>query len=403
MIQRIGRIALPPWINFVVAGAAVCVMSLIGIAWPKPFVPEISVAFIGNSMIYYNDLPRFMEELSDGHLSQNSCLHGNANFKSLLIMGNGMYNIWLSGSARIDEYRGSEGIRDYGSCTVAQLLFGYDEDLDLRVQQEASDDDAYEKTYGDDYYSYYDGSNPCLRHPEYYYYLQQLYEDNPPSYDYIVLNDNTRAPSRLATRNQSLQVLEDVYLPWFIESGATPVFLFTYAYWTPYRDMTGLGSVPEFTSLTFEGYKQYTALLEDNLPAAQRPRIAPVGLAFLIVWEENYSLWERLFHVDLIHCSPLGTFLQGCVLHHTLFGSMPKIDVAVRGDMFTLWMRARRFQPGDHRRTPFPTEEEAAYLYHVAKRVVVYGQMPQTLTEYQDGEAATYYPEDDLYKVDDLF
>ena len=115
------------------------------------------------------------------------------------------------------------------------------------------------------------------------------------------MNDNTRAPARESTREESLEVLEQVYVPWLQEMGSTPILLFTYAYWTPYRDMQGLGTIPEFTSLTYEGYKQYANLLEETLPASQKPRIAPVGLAFLIVWEENHDLWLRLFHVDLIH------------------------------------------------------------------------------------------------------
>jgi hypothetical protein len=167
--------------------------------------------------------------------------------------------------------------------------------------------------------------------------------------------------------------------------------------------MGGLESVPEFTSLTYEGYKQYAALLEENLPTSQKPRIAPVGLAFLLVWEDNYDLWTRLFHVDEIHCSPLGTFLQGCVLYHTIFGSMPKNSIAVRGDMFTLWINARRFQPSQQRRNPFPTEEEAEYLYHIALRICVYGHVPRTLTNYENGEATEYVPVDDIYKVDDLY
>lgn len=167
--------------------------------------------------------------------------------------------------------------------------------------------------------------------------------------------------------------------------------------------MTGLGSVPEFTSLTYEGYKQYAALLEEKLPASQKPRIAPVGLAFLIVWEEKYELWERLFHVDKVHCSPLGTFLQACVLHHTLFGKMPKHAEVVRGDMSNLWLRARRFQPNKHRRTPFPTYEEAAYLYDVAARIAIRGHVPKTLVNYDNGEAADYTPMDDLYAVDDFY
>jgi hypothetical protein len=37
--------------------------------------------------MYYNDFPRMMEELSDGYMTQNSCLHGNANFRTILQMG----------------------------------------------------------------------------------------------------------------------------------------------------------------------------------------------------------------------------------------------------------------------------------------------------------------------------
>lgn len=71
--------------------------------------------------------------------------------------------------------------------------------------------------------------------------------------------------------------------------------------------------------------------------------------------------------------------------------------------MFTLWTKARRFQPGDHRRTPFPTKAEAAYLYHVAKRVCVFGHVPKSLVIYKNGEASDYEPVDDTYRVDDLF
>lgn len=60
--------------------------------------------------------------------------------------------------------------------------------------------------------------------------------------------------------------------------------------------MGDLDDVPTFTALTYEGYKQYADLLRTYLPKSQEPRIAPVGLAFLLVWEENYSFWERMFH-----------------------------------------------------------------------------------------------------------
>jgi hypothetical protein len=330
-----------------------------------------------------------------------------------------MYRIWDSGSARIYSY--DRNVHDFGACTVRQLLFGYDEDLETRLSEQGGggggnggndgddedDDDHYETDYSDDFFSYNDGSNPCLQNQHYVEYLEKKYayyeQRELLHWDYIFLNDNTRSPARAETRREGLDVLESAYLPWFLETGATPVFLDTYAYWTPYRDMGGLVSVPEFTSLTYAGYQEYADMLSEHLPANQKPRIAPVGLAFLLVWEENQSFWERLFHVDKIHASPLGTYLQGCVVHHTLFGVLPDYRTAVRGDMSSLWINARRFQPGEHRRSPFPSRDEAAYLYNVAARICVYGHVPKTFVRYTEGEASNYAPIDDQYKVDDLF
>ena len=167
--------------------------------------------------------------------------------------------------------------------------------------------------------------------------------------------------------------------------------------------MTGLQSVPEFTSLTMAGYRSYVDLLSPLLPENQQPRIAPVALAFLFVYEDNRNLWEKLFHVDQIHCGPLGTYLQSLIVHHTIFGVLPENSVAVRGDMSSLWMEARRFQPVEHHRDPFPTQEEAAYLYHVAVKTCIHQQLPRTYKYYTNGEAADYDPVDDIYKVDDLF
>lgn len=294
----------------------------------------------------------------------------------------------------------------FATVLVPQLLFGYDDDLDSRVQQlnGQGDDHFGAIKYSDDFFTFNDGKNPCLRSSNYYDYLRDMYEaKGQPVYDYIVINDNTRSPARYESRKEGLATLQQYYIPWLLELGATPVLLFTYGYWTPYRDMGDLGNVPEFTSLTYEGYRQYAALLAQHLPASQKPRIAPVGFAFLLVWEENYQLWQRLFHVDQIHNSPMGTYLQGLVIHHTLFGVMPNHNVAIRGDMSSLWLKARRFQPGEHRRSPFPSKEDAAYLYHIAVRVCVYGHIPQSFIFYHHGEAAYYTPMDDLYRVDDIF
>jgi len=334
-----------------------------------------------------------------------------------------MLRIWDSGNARIFNYKRGR-IHDYGACTVRQLLLGYDADLEQRVTENFKydgdddgdfyydddrtsiygDDDHY-KEYGDDYFSYNDGSNPCLGNPHYYRYLiSTVYiHDQGHSWDYILLNDNTRSAARNESRQESLEVLQDTYVDLFLETGATPIFLATYAYWTPYRDMRGLRSIAEFTSLTMAGYRSYVDMLSPFLPDEQQPRIAPVALAFLMVYEENQGLWKKMFHVDQIHCGPLGTYLQGLIVHHAIYGVLPEPSVAIRGDMSSLWIDARRFQPVEHHRDPFPTQAEAAYLYHIAVKICVYKHLPLTYTYYTHGEGADYNPEDDIYKVDDLF
>jgi len=81
------------------------------------------------------------------------------------------------------------------------------------------------------------------------------------------------------------------------------------------------------------------------LPPSQARRLAPVGVAFLMVWEEDRRLWYKLFHHDHLHPSPSGTFLTGCVLHFTLFGKMPKKNVMLPvQDLSVLWARARMMQ-----------------------------------------------------------
>ena len=82
-----------PWIGpyctspAVWSGVIVTSLLLGAVLSPKYHLPYVKVAMIGNSMMYYNDFPRLMEELANGHLTQNSCLHGNANFRTILQMG----------------------------------------------------------------------------------------------------------------------------------------------------------------------------------------------------------------------------------------------------------------------------------------------------------------------------
>lgn len=393
---------IPTW-AYPVAGG-LFVVSLAFLMTPPNMQPDISVAFVGNSMQYYNDLPRLIEALSEGHISQDSCLHGDATIRTLLHTGNGMYPKFMTANAVVDtsnythDYEDDDTtlvIHDYGACTVRQLFFGEDSRLPDEDQLNYYYDDYFSVDDDGDEYYIDDGTNPCFEDRNYLYYLESKYASSPPKWDYVVINDNTRSPARNNTRQASLQELESYYVPWLNQSGATPVFLLTHAYWTDWRDMTGLEDVPTFTSLTYMGYRQYAELLERYLPKSQKPRIAPVGIAFLMVWEENYSMWERMFHIDEVHASPLGSFLQGCVVYHTLYGRMPKQSVALREDMSQLWLHARRMQPETHRSNPFPTRQEAIYLFNVADRVVR-GHTPKSLTIYENGEASTYEENTDL-------
>ena len=77
-------------------------------------MPKVSIALMGNSVLYYNDVPRLLEALGgsdlfdQGVVEQDSCLRGGAGFSQLLAKGNGM-----------EEKFGAE---DHGSPDVASLL-----------------------------------------------------------------------------------------------------------------------------------------------------------------------------------------------------------------------------------------------------------------------------------------
>ena len=437
-------VPIPTWLKATAACFVSQVLLVIALSTNPGPAPHYKVAFIGNGMQSYNDFPRMMEALSDNHITQDCCLHTDADLSSILIWGSGTFAIWHTGTARIDT---AATVRpdnaslhqvqyDMGACTVQQLLLGYDRRLDKRMQymeengyfavytdddkennhnnnnnnnmnnQEGNNNNNNNNAYqqlNDDAYTYEDGKNPCYNDADYYYYRQDYYDSNGPTkYDFVVLNDRSRNPARGETRNASLAVLEHQYVKWFVETGATPIFIVTYGYDTPYRDMSGLSDVATFTSLTYEGYKEYAELVGKYLPDSQQPRLALVGLAFLMVYEENPTLWQKLFHLDRIHASPHGSFLQGCVVHHAIFGRLPPKNVALRNNMSALWNRARRMQPRKHTRLPMPTKQEAEYLYHIAERVTVRKQLPATLIRYKNHEASDYIPNDGIYADNDI-
>lgn len=265
-------------------------------------------------------------------------------------------------------------LHDFGACTVPQLLLGQDENL---VSGNAN--------------GYYtdDGRNPCFINDDYLEYTLKVF-DGQPQYDFAILNDRTTWPAIEEKRYDSLQVLQELYVPMLQETGGVPVLFATHGYETEEVDVSEFGGVSNFTSSVFEGYRQYAQALAANLPQEQQPRIAPVGLAFLMVYEENYDMWEKLFFVDGYHPSPHGTYLMGCVLYATLYGYMPGNN-ALPSIPENLWRRARKMQIGGEYHMPFPTYDEAVYLYTVATRVMDYGERPNTWTRYYDETSEADY------------
>ena len=321
-------------------------------------------------------------------------------------------------------------IYDFGACTVPQLLLGYDD----RIH-----DPGYAVSMDD-----MNNTNPCrnVNDATYLHYAISTFEQHaihnrsghdilpasfssqssssssssssltytphyPRTWDYILLNDNTMNPARGPTREHALATLERFYVPWLQRTRATPIFLWTHAY-TPApivasattgssssssssvpRDMTGLADIGNFTSLTRVGYQAYMDLLELYLSPEQKPKLAPVGLAFLAVYDDNIDIWKQLFHSDGIHASPSGTFLQGCIVYYTIFNQMPDYDFIVRHDMSFLWKTARMMQHYWEPPNPYPTLEHAKYLYHIAERIMGEEQyIPPSYIHYTNNEIA---------------
>ena len=332
------------------------------------FDRQVNVAFIGNSNIFVNDLPRLMESLSNGNIFQDSCLHAGGSMLKIIRTGNGMYNRWTTDAAKKDDVtwydvNGEETeIYDYGACSVPQLLLGYDPELSYN---------NYAATF------YNDGSNPCLQNSAYLDYTQSFNYSEP--WDFVVLADQSKRMSFEEARYEALLAFNYTYIPLLEMTKATPIIVQPHAFWSDNVNMTGLGDVANFTALIREGAKEYQAFLSDGLSRKQAARIAPVGNAFLAVWEDgdNGGMWEKLFLDDGIYPSPYGSYLYGLVVYATVYGHMPKKSQVILNEMDTLWSTARKIQVSNY--TGFPSETDAEYLYTIAELVSLNGYVPSSM------------------------
>ena len=274
----------------------------------------INVAFLGNSILYFNDTPRFLVNLSKQKIAyQDSCLRGGTTLTELYTLGNGM--------------------KRHGFATNNALMANGD----------------------------YDVGSPTVQH---------LLQEKQIQWDVIVMNEHTQGPARQATRNEFHSTLVQRYLPLITTNNpkATIIFIETAAYRLQgINNSEDLGTTHQFQQSVREGIQSYIQLVhehEKNILA----RMAPVGTAFLRVHDDNHELWEKLFDPwDNFHPSPTGTFLQGCVLHCTIFGIPPKCPRTME-EIEVLWNDARMMHPKKKGSdaVALPSVSEVEYLWKIA-------------------------------------
>ena len=241
---------------------------------------------------------------------------------------------------------------------MKQILKGYDDYIE----------------YGNPYGRYKnDGTNPCIVDEYYASYISDQLSAEPPSWDYVVLVDQTKRMAISNARNTSLSWIVKNYGPLLNASNAIPVIIQPHAFSSSKTNMTGLGNVPGFTKMISDGVNDYAEQLRKALPRSKRPIVSPVGMAFLTIWEEDYDLWKLLFIQDEMHPSIYGTYLICCVLYMTLFNHrLPDTEVTHPENVPELFEYSRKLsgQQG------FPSAADATYMRHVARRVVLKGYVP---------------------------
>lgn len=280
----------------------------------------IAIAFLGNSMLYFNDCPRLVQQMIEETIAvvkQDTCLRGGATLTSLWEKGNGMSRKFATEQALIETSRTFDELNstavprpvyDVGAATVQELL---------RAE---------------------------------------------PSWDFVILNDYTQGPARPESRAATQKILREKYAPLLQDS--IPVIVQTPAYRIEgIKDTADLGDFEAFTDHLAHGVRSFVDTLQHA--GIDDCRIAPVGEAYRYLHRNNLDLWKKLYSWDDFHPSPYGTWLQACVIFCTCFGRLPPIYNAL------WWERSRYMQPQDEKPLPLPTDDEAMELRRVA--CLIYG------------------------------
>jgi fumarate reductase subunit D len=225
---------------------------------------SIKVAFAGNSMMYYQDLPRLLQQMLEtkfDNVFQDSCFQGLSSISSLWTIGNTVNDTFHTDSARL-----SDGTYDIGAPTIQSLL-------------------------------------------------------NETDWNFLVMNDFTQGPARVKSREESKRALRKYYAPLLRDKRTTLILLETAAYEIPsIQNTKDLGDFDEFTKLLHEGYLDYLLWMQKLNVST---RLAPNGLAFSYVKYHKPELYNMLYAPDHHHPSPHGTWMEACVVYCTMFGEMP--------------------------------------------------------------------------------
>lgn len=331
---------------------------------------ERNVAFIGNTYFMVNDVPRLLEGISTGHVFQQSVLHAGSSLSGIWKTGNGMYEIWQTETAIMDtdDYG---NIYDFGLCSVSQILASSDS---------STTEDAM--VYGNPYGTYYDdGLNPCLVNAYYSDFVEVEILQDPVQWDYVILVDQTKRMAIPDARNQTTYILQNGYAPLLQRSGAIPVLVDTHAFWSNNSNMTGLSDIPTFTKLIHEGVQSYASTLATLLPRRQKPIIAPIGIAYLVIYEENYGLWETLFLDDAIHSSKTGSYLFVTVLYTTIFQHLPPAPEFDSSSTKKYYSNNENHDSNDEEEEDYYTDSEMYYLFDDSRKLIGNSDYPTNIDE----------------------
>lgn len=382
----------------VLTGAAVGVVGVVALVVlggrTPAFPSHINVAFVGNSYFYVNDLPRFVQNLGGGHISQDSVLHNSASILNIIMTGNGMYKKWATTQAMINgvKYENTQGetayLYDMGACSVPQLLTGHDE---MITKGNALG------TFKDD------GSNPCFQSEDYREYHESTGLKIKGGWDFVVIVDQSESMAIDENREQALTAFNYTYGPLLKKKNISPIIVQPHAYFVNAMNSTDVTELATYTALIMEGAQIYKKYLNRRTGWFSHAHIAPVGNAFMSVFEESqYDIYPKLFMDDGIHPSAYGTFLYGTVIYATMTGYMPKYNRVVVDDMENseMFATARRLQASSSA-AGFPTKEEADILFKIAKKVAIRGYKPQALRRFKvEAGASDFLAEDEDYNND---